>query len=414
MLVEVRGHRRVDRRVAGEVAGAGEIPKLLNSRLRPHPGFLVSLCAVLVLGACSEEIVPVGEPLARPVKIFRVDAGLGEEIRRFPATIEASKQAEMSFRVSGALAELAVREGDVVDEGAVIARLDPTDFEIALEDRRATFENSQRNFARASELIDSGSISQLDYDRMEAEFRSSRAALAQAETNLGYATLRAPFRGRIARRYVDNFEEVLGKQRIVYLQDTENLDVIINMPESVVRSVTAGDGDDDLSTDSVAESAAESVRAMASFEDYPQISYALTIKEIATRADSDTQTFAVTFTMPQPDDFRVLPGMTAQVDVDFTGILIREKATWVPALAVQADAELSPRVFVLDPDAMQVRSRDVDIGRVSGDMIEVLSGLEGGEEIVAVGAAYLSEGMRVTRLSVGEQAVPREKTAPSA
>ncbi|MEL7044544.1 MAG: efflux RND transporter periplasmic adaptor subunit [Pseudomonadota bacterium] len=406
MLIEASGQR--------SEASAHGIRKPISPKLRFRPGFLLPLCAVLFLGACSEDSVPVGEPLARPVKIFRVDAGLGEEIRRFPATIEASKQAELSFRVSGALAELPVREGDVVDDGAVIARLDPTDFEITLEDRRATFENSQRNVARANELIDSGSISQLDYDRMETEFRSSRAALAQAETNLGYATLRAPFRGRIARRYVDNFEEILGKQRIVYLQDTENLDVIIDMPESVVRSVTAGEGDDDLSTDAVAESEAASVRAMASFEDYPQISYALTVKEIATRADSDTQTFAVTFTMPQPDDFRVLPGMTAQVDVDFTGLLTQETATWVPALAVQADAELSPRVFVLDPDAMEVRSRSVNIGRVSGDMIEVLSGLEGGEEIVAVGAAYLSEGMRVTRLAVGEQAIPRESTAPSA
>jgi RND family efflux transporter MFP subunit len=371
----------------------------------------------LLLHGCSEPADAPAEPRSRPVKLFTVDAGLGEEIRRFPASIEASRQAELGFRVPGQLAELAVREGDMVEEGAVIARLDPTDFEIALEDRRAAFENAQRNFARARDLIDSGSISQLDYDRMEAEFRSSRAALAQAEANLSYATLRAPFRGRVARRYVDNFEEVIGKQRIIYIQDTDSLDVIINMPESVVRSVTASGARDDLEGRSVAESDAADVRAMASFDDYPNISFALRIKEIATRADADTQTFAVTFSMPQPDDFTVLPGMTAQVDVDFSGLLTRETATWVPSRAVQADAELSPRVFVLDAASMRVRSRAVSIGRVSGDMIEVISGLEGGEEIVAVGAAYLSDGMRVTRLATGEQAVPREsapETVPSA
>jgi multidrug efflux pump subunit AcrA (membrane-fusion protein) len=105
--------------------------------------------------------------------------------------------------------------------------------------------------------------------------------------------------------------------------------------------------------------------------------------------------------------------MTAQVDVDFTGLLTRETATWVPAPAVQADADLEARVFVLDPEAMQVRSRPVSVGRLAGDMIEVLSGLEGGEEIVAVGAAYLADGMRVTRLDTGEQAVPRSE-APRA
>ncbi|MEE4110885.1 MAG: efflux RND transporter periplasmic adaptor subunit [Halieaceae bacterium] len=366
-----------------------------------------------LLGGCEKAAPPSVEATSRPVKLFTVDTGIGEEVRRFPATIEASKQAELGFRVSGQLKELPVREGDVVEEGQVLARLDPTDFEIALEDRRAAFENSQRNFRRAAELIDSGSISRLDYDRMEAEFRSARAALAQAEANLNYATLRAPFRGRVARRYVDNFEEVRAKQRVLYLQDTDMLDVIIAMPESVVRSVTASSSDADLTRQSAADSDAVDVRAMVSFEDYSNISYALQIKEIATRADPDTQTFAVTFTMPQPDEFTVLPGMTAQVDVDFTGLLTRETATWVPAPAVQADAELEPRVFVLDPETMEVRSRPVSVGRMASDMIEVLSGLSGGEEIVAVGAAYLADGMRVTRLDTGEQAVPRSE-APRA
>lgn len=367
----------------------------------------IALFAIVATG-CSETPEPVGEPSSRPVKLFTVDDGVGEEIRRFPASIEASKQAELGFRVSGQLSELPVREGDVVDEGQVIARLDPTDFRISVEDREAAFENADRNFRRAQELISSGSISQLDFDRMEAEFRSSRAALEQARANLGYATLRAPFRGRIARRYVDNFEEIIGKQKVVYLQDTDMVDFIIAMPESVVRSVTAG-GEDDLEVSpSAAESNAAEVRALASFEEYQNISFALRIKEIATRADPDTQTFAVTFTMPQPDEFSVLPGMTAQVDVDFSGLMVKETATWVPAGAVQADATLESRVFVLDPQDMVVRSRPVNIGRVSGSMIEVLSGLEGGEEIVSVGASYLADGMRVTRMRGGEQAVPRE------
>ena len=275
----------------------------------------VVACLLALLAACSEPPAPEVEVRSRPVKLFTVDAGVGDEVRRFPARIEAAKQAELAFRVSGQLASLPVREGDIVEEGQVVAELDATDFRIAVEDRQASFDNAQRNFARARELIDSGNISQLDYDRMEAEFRSSRAALAQARTNLGYATLRAPFRGRIARREVDNFEEVLAKQTIVYLQDTDVLDVVIGLPESVIRSVTAGTADDELASSSVEESTATAVRAMASFEEYPEISYALELREIASRADPATQTFKITFSMPQPDEFTVLPGMTAQVEL---------------------------------------------------------------------------------------------------
>ena len=387
--------------------------KIVNRCLVSFVRLSTVICVVCV-GACSEPPEPVAKPDSRPVKLFTVDAGVGNEIRRFPATIQASKRAELSFRVPGQLAELPVREGDMVDKGQVIARLDPTDFEITLEDRKAAFENAERNFARAEELIGSGSISQLDYDRMEAEFRSTRAALSQAQTNLDYTTLRAPFRGRIARRYVDNFEEVIGKQKVVYLQDTDELDVIIAMPESVVRSVQATP-EDELSAAAAEESAAAAVRAMASFDDHPDTSFALTVKEIATQADTDTQTFRVAFSMPQPEEFTVLPGMTAQVEVDFAGLMVKDSVTWVPARAVQADASLSARVFVLDEADMVVRGRAVTTGRMSGSMIEVLSGLQGGEEIVAVGAEYLSDGMKVTRLATGEQAMPREeeKLGPS-
>ncbi|MFT7289160.1 MAG: RND family efflux transporter MFP subunit [Halieaceae bacterium] len=381
-----------------------------SSLLRRDFARLLLLLPLTLLPACSEPEPTAPGVSSRPVKTVVVDTAVGNEIRRFPASIQASKQAELAFRVSGQLAELSAREGDVVEAEQVVARLDPTDFRIALEDREAAFKNAQRNFARAGELIGSGNISQLDYDRMEADFRSNRAALAQAKANLSYATLRAPFRGRIARRYVDNFEEVNAKQGIVYLQDTDRLDVIIAMPESLVRSVSAGQTDD-LSTVSVEESSVAAVRALASFDDHPEISFALELKEVATRADANTQTFSMTFAMAQPDSFVVLPGMTAQVEVDFSGLLIADSVTWVPARAVQADASLSPRVFILDSESMQVFSRSVSIGRMSGDKIEVLSGLTGGEEIVAVGAEYLAEAMQVTRLRTGEQAVPREDEA---
>ena len=100
--------------------------------------------------------------------------------------------------------------------------------------------------------------------------------------------------------------------------------------------------------------------------------------------------------------------MTADVVLDLTAAVDKEAVKWVPARAVQADSGLEPRVWVLDPDSMTVSSRTVEVGRMSGRSIQVFEGLEGGEEIVAVGAAYLAEGMRVTRMLETEQAVPRE------
>jgi multidrug efflux pump subunit AcrA (membrane-fusion protein) len=94
--------------------------------------------------------------------------------------------------------------------------------------------------------------------------------------------------------------------------------------------------------------------------------------------------------------------------MDLSNLMGHERVKRVPVRAVQADSGLEPRVWVLDPQSMTVSGRAVTIGRMSRGMIEVSDGLKGGEEIVAVGAPYLAQGMRVTRMAATEQAIPRE------
>jgi RND family efflux transporter MFP subunit len=363
------------------------------------------ICGVALTGlvACGggEQVAP--EPTSRPVKVFLVEGGEVDAVRSFPGKVNASQRAELAFRVSGKLQELLVKEGDLVEEGQVLARLDPTDYKLVLEDRQARFDNSDRNYKRAQELVADGNISRLDFDRMEAEYRSATAALSQARKDLEYTVLAAPFRGRIAERDVENFEEVLAKQTVMWLQNIDQLDIVINLPESVVRSVRGG------ASRSVGDQGQPdpAVRATARFEGRGDQTFELVPKEISTKADTQTQTFRATFTMAAPTTFTVLPGMTATVLLDLTELVSQESVKWVPARAVQADSGLEPRVWLLDPASMTVSSREVSIGRMSGSMIEITDGLEGGEEIAAVGAPYLAEGMRVTRMADAEQAVPR-------
>jgi multidrug efflux pump subunit AcrA (membrane-fusion protein) len=127
---------------------------------------LVSVFATLsACGGTQEEPPP---PPVRPVKLFTVEGAGGEALRRFPGAISASQRAELSFRVNGTLQKILVKEGDRVKKDQVLARLDPTDYKIRVSDRQATFDKASKNFARAKELIQDGTISQSDYDRVEA------------------------------------------------------------------------------------------------------------------------------------------------------------------------------------------------------------------------------------------------------
>ncbi|MEE4143569.1 MAG: efflux RND transporter periplasmic adaptor subunit [Halieaceae bacterium] len=368
------------------------------------PGLIITGVALMGLVACGGDQQAVPEPGSRPVKVFVVEGGEVDAVRSFPGKVDASQRAELAFRVSGKLQELLVKEGDLVEEGQVLARLDPTDYKLVLEDRQARFDNTARNFKRAQELVADGNISRLDFDRMEAEYRTAAAALSQAEKDLEYTVMTAPFRGRIAQRDVENFEEVLAKQTVMWLQNINQLDIVINLPESVVRSVRGGVSRETVGGPGHTDPA---VRAIARFEGRTDQTFELQPKEVATKADPQTQTFRATFTMAAPTTFTVLPGMTATVLLDLSELVSTESVKWVPVRAVQADAGLEPRVWLLDPASMTVSSRAVSIGRMSGSMIEITDGLAGGEEIVAVGAPYLAEGMRVTRMAQTEQAQPR-------
>jgi len=367
---------------------------------------LLSLAALVspFITACGGD-AEVPPPQSRPVKVFLVEGPGSEALRNFPGNVQASQRADLGFRVSGTLQEILVREGEDVNKDQVLARLDPTDFKITLEDRQATFDNAERNFERAKELIVDGNISKLDYDRMEANFRTSRAALSQASQDLEYTELRAPFDGTIGRREVENFEDVIAKQTIFRFQNVAQMDILIDLPESLVRSIAPRERDRERIPGSDVERA---IPSFASFEGRPDSRFPLTVKEVATKADSQTQTFRVTLTMPQPTEFQVLPGMTANVQVDFSNVIAANYFKWVPITAVQADSALDARVWKIDPNTMTVNSHPVKIGRMSGRRIEVTDGLYGGEEIVSVGAPYLSEGMRVTRMERREQAEPRE------
>ncbi len=220
----------------------------------------------------------------------------------FPGRIESTNRADLSFRVAGTVEDILVKEGDLVEPGQLLAKLDPTDYRTVVKDRQATFDNVNEISSAAKNWSDDGFISRTEYDRLEANFKTSEAALATAKQDLAYTELKAPFGGRVAKRYAEKFEEIGIKQTMFTLQDVDNLQVKIDLPESLLRSIRPGSRESDASAES------RDITAFATFEGKPDQPFALTLREISTRADPKTQTFEVTFDMAAPENFIVLPG----------------------------------------------------------------------------------------------------------
>jgi multidrug efflux pump subunit AcrA (membrane-fusion protein) len=120
----------------------------------------------------------------------------------------------------------------------------------------------------------------------------------------------------------------------------------------------------------------------------------------------------MTFTMPAPEDFIVLPGMTATVTADLGAVAASDSVFFLPATAVSADESLAPFVWVVDEAEMRVHRNPVEVGRLTGWSIEITGGLEPGARVVTAGVGYLGEGMEVRLLPEREEAEPRPDEAP--
>lgn len=343
----------------------------------------VTTLAVLAftLTGCGGEVEEAPDEVVRPVKTMVVGGKLAGRLT-FPGRVQGSRRVELSFRVRGRLIEFPILEGQNVQTGDLIGRLDPTDYQIALQEAQATYIKAEADFDRYQRLYEKDAVPLSDLERYRAQRDVTKAKLDQAEANLGYTSLRAPFAGRLGEKYVENHEDVAANQPIVSLHDVTQVEIVIDVPEYLIAGV---------------RSRAE-VTATASFEVASSNQYPLAFKEASAQADPETRTYKVTMTMPQPNDVRVLPGMSALVRIELTG---EETADvphifTVPATAVFAGDGAAQYVWVVDESALTVHRRKVEVGEVTGEAgIRILDGLHPGERIATAAVTRLREDMKI-------------------
>ncbi len=346
------------------------------------------LVTSLLLGAC-EEPQPTVVAKSRPVKTIVIDSESVGNIRRFPAVVDAIQKADISFRVRGKVQKVYVKEGSKVKEGDLLAELDPTDFEIRLSDRKASYKTAKANYDRASELVEKGAISKVDHDNIRAKYFTASANLKEAKQELIYTKLKAQFDGFIAKRHVENFEEVLASQTIFSLEDISEIKLLVDIPENLMIKIQRK-YDDKRELNAV-------------FDNIGTEQFPLTFVETTTKADANTKTFKVTLKMTAPEDYSILPGMTATVFAKlFTAEVGTNKQSYLPASAVIADTSKKATVWIVDEKTMTAHPKSVSTGLMSGRLIQV-EGLQPGDRVITAGASFLREGMKVTLLETGEQ-----------
>ena len=337
----------------------------------------IIMVTLLVLTGCSKKEEPVKKEVIRPAKIMTIEAAETAKNLKFPGKVQALDRVELSFEVSGKLIKIAVKEGQRVKKGDVIARIDPTNYQSQLAARQAQVNQAKAEVDRYANLLEARVVAKSTYDVKQRNYEVALSNLNIARKAFNDTILRASFSGIIGKRFVDNYQVIQAKQPIVSLQKVSAIEVIVNTPENVMNKKTVD----------------STMKISAEFENYPGELYPLTVKEFAVEADPQTQTYRVVLTMPMPKDKTILDGMTATVflevkNPEVTGIEI-------PVQAVFYDENGQAYVWKVSA-SFQISRHPVTVGTMKdGGKITVESGLATGDRIITAGVQTLTEGTKV-------------------
>lgn len=347
----------------------------------------------LVVGACAERRERAEQ--VRPVRAMVVGDIAGFSGRQFPGRAEAILHADLSFRVAGTLTSLPVRVGTEVEEGQVVAQLDPRDFEVrvrgaeaALARATADLARAREEFTRASNAFERGAVSEIEMVRVREAMNIAKASadaieadLQSARDDLADTTLRAPFAGEVASRFVENFEDVQARQRVLRLLNDQRIRFTVFVPESMMSMAAY----------------VEEIRC--EFDSFPGREIVAEIDEIGREADEVTRTFPISLVMEQPEGIRILSGMTGRAWVSKIALPEEDADAFdIPPGAIVEEAGGGRHVWIVDRATGVVSKRQVTTGAISPAGVRV-QGLERGEIVATAGAGFLREGRRVRIMS---------------
>ncbi|MEW8541864.1 MAG: efflux RND transporter periplasmic adaptor subunit [Candidatus Thiodiazotropha endolucinida] len=356
---------------------------------------LFTMLALGGLSGCQQDETETKVENIRPIKTITLTAKTqATEERKFSGLVSPANSSSLSFEVSGKVIEITVDVGDQVVVGQRLAVVDDEPFKLKVQSAEADFKKAKANFKhsasdyeRKSELAVKGYVSASDLDSALAQRDAARNQEAMALSQLNIAkrelrktVLKAPFGGYISKRLVEPHQEIVSGQELLQLDELEEVDVELMLPENIIGYLKQGDV------------------GIASFPSLQDIHVEGRIDEIGTLAEA-ANTFPVSLRLDQRPD-GLYPGITAEVQ-----LLIdhgeQNEGFLLPASAIVAGVGTGSgrhSVFVYEPQSGAVRKQSVFVSGGQRQMARITEGLRTGDTVAVAGVSFLSDGMKVRLL----------------
>ena len=372
------------------------------SRLFAMPGRTGSCAAallvtsVLLLGGCkaggdaAKAAKPNGQQQASdavPVEVAKATHRAIAASYTGTAALEARAESQVVAKTSGVALAVMVEEGQRVQAGQPLVRLDPDRARLALAQSEAQMRKLENSYQRAQKLVQQQLVSAADVDQLRFDLENARAQYRMATLELSYTTVVAPISGVVASRDIKPGNFVQINSPIIRIVDSGQLEATLNVPEREIAKLKPGQ---------TVELAADAL---------PGHAFAGTVDRVSPVVDTGTGTFRVVTTFSGEGGLQ--PGMFGRLSINYDQ---RADALVVPRTALLEDGGV-PAVYVVR-DGKALRA-ELKLGYDDAGWIEVRDGLKQGDEVVVAGKAALREGSAVQVIGKEKATVAADK-APAA
>ncbi|MBK8010823.1 MAG: efflux RND transporter periplasmic adaptor subunit [Deltaproteobacteria bacterium] len=341
--------------------------KSVTQRTRA-PWITVLVAFGFVLVACHEpRPLPEATPMsAASVKVERLALTKHRIEEEIVGTVYAKLRATLEAKVAGRIKVMPVRLGDHVKEGDLIARLEVEEIQARVRQAEALMSQAETDRQRYTALVAKGAATPQELEATETRHAVARASLSEARTMLAYAQVKAPFAGVVMHKMADVGDLATPGRPLVDLEDPASLRLEVAVPEALIGFLKVGMP--------IPATIGANMRLDA------------VVAEIAPAANPGTRTFLVKLDLPSAEGLR--PGQFGRAMIPTR----RSEILRIPGAAVVHRGQMEIVFVVVDG---QAQLRLIKTGKVFGDSVEVVAGLEPEDIIVVEGAARLVDGQPV-------------------
>jgi RND family efflux transporter MFP subunit len=277
----------------------------------------------------------------------------------FDARVESESQATVSAQIPGSVLQVLVRAGDMVKAGQLLIRLEGVAAEQSAQAASAQLDLAKKDLERQRQLFAQEYISQAAMDRAEAQYKARAAEAMGAQSVSGHAQIRAPFEGVVAEVLVEAGDMAAPGRPLVRVVNPNQLRITAHVPQSALAANLAG--------------------AKIQIPDLPEARQWITPTSVRVFPTTDPMTHTVEVRLGIPAKTSgIVTGSFARAWLPATGAMAAP--VQVPQSAVLRRTELTA-VYVLDAQNHPVL-RQVRLGRVVGNQVELMSGVNPGERVV--------------------------------